>query len=226
MTEPLPHGVYGPEYYDGRQSNRALRYRLRRRTEEVRRAVETHLGRVPGTVVDLGTADALMLGLLRRSWPEATLVGLEMSADLLMASDVPGVHKVIGDVVEVPFSGGSADAVVATAVIEHLEEPGRLLVECRRILRPGGLVVLTTPEPMMERISAKIGLLKESGHHHTFDLHTLHSLLSEAGFTVLETRKFMFSPVGFPAERLIERLFGPLGLRLIMANQLAVARAD
>jgi hypothetical protein len=36
----------------------------------------------------------------------------------------------------------------------------------------------------------------------------------------------MFSPVGFPAERMIERVFGPLGLRLVMANQIAVGRAD
>jgi len=34
----------------------------------------------------------------------------------------------------------------------------------------------------------------------------------------------MFSPIGFPAEKTIEKIFGPLGLRLVMANQLLVAR--
>jgi SAM-dependent methyltransferase len=226
LSEALPHGVYGPEYYYGRLDNRALRYRLRRRTEEVRRAVQTHLGRPPVTVVDVGTADALMLGLLGADWPDAGFVGLEMNGVLLRASDVPGVHKVIGDAVALPLADGVADVVVATAVIEHLDDPARLIREARRVLAPGGVLVVTTPDPMMERISAAIGLLKEAGHQHTFNLKRLAALMAESGLRVVETKKFMFSPVGFPAERLIERLLGPLGLRLVMANQIAVASVD
>ncbi len=225
MTDALPHGVYGPEYYYGRLDNRALKYRLRRRTDEVRRAVETHLDRPPATVIDVGTADALMLGLLDGGWPGATFVGLEMNGDLLRASEVPGAHKVIGDAVHLPLASGVADVVVATAVIEHLDEPGLLVAECRRALAPGGVLVITTPDPMMERISVAVGLLKGAGHQHTFDLKSLRSTITEAGLTVVETRKFMFSPVGFPAERSIERVFGPLGLSLVMANQIAVGRA-
>ena len=52
----------------------------------------------------------------------------------------------------------------------------------------------------------------------------LRSMAQESGLNVLESRKFMFSPVGFPAERVIERLLGPVGLNLLMANQLLVAR--
>ena len=44
------------------------------------------------------------------------------------------------------------------------------------------------------------------------------------GFEVLEARRFMFSPIGFPAEKTIERFLETLGLGLIMANQLVVAR--
>ena len=92
------------------------------------------------------------------------------------------------------------------------------------MLRPGGLLVLTTPDPLMERISSAIGLLKEAGHHHTFNLKELGRLVRASGFQVLEARKFMFSPIGFPAEKTIERILGPLGLSLVMANQLLVAR--
>jgi SAM-dependent methyltransferase len=226
MTDGLPHGVYGPEYYYGRLDNMALGYRLKRRTFEVRRAVETHLNRPPATVVDIGTADALMLGLLGGAWPDARFVGLEMNGALLRASNVPGVAKVVGDAVQLPLADGVADVVVATAVIEHLDEPGRLVAECRRVLAPGGVLVITTPDPMMERISAKIGLLKEAGHQQMFNLKGLRAVIAGAGLSVVETRKFMFSPVGFPAERMIERVFGPLGLRLVMANQIAVGRAD
>lgn len=39
-----------------------------------------------------------------------------------------------------------------------------------------------------------------------------------------EKRHKLPSPIGFPGEKTIEKLFGPLGLSLVMANQLLVAR--
>src|SRR5437667_1601396 len=44
-----------------------------------------------------------------------------------------------------PFRGGSFDAVVATEVLEHLDDPRRLFKEASRILRPKGRFLLTTP---------------------------------------------------------------------------------
>src|SRR5438876_380236 len=44
-----------------------------------------------------------------------------------------------------PFRGGSFDAVVATEVLEHLDDPRRLFQEASRILRPKGRFLLTTP---------------------------------------------------------------------------------
>ena len=49
-------------------------------------------------------------------------------------------------------------------------------------------------------------------------------MLENKGFQIVEKKKFMFSPIGFPAEKIIEKIFGPLGLKLIMANQLVISR--
>lgn len=46
-----------------------------------------------------------------------------------------------------PFSTGSFDAVVAASVLEYVDEPSVVLSECARILRPGGLLACTVPEP-------------------------------------------------------------------------------
>jgi ubiquinone/menaquinone biosynthesis C-methylase UbiE len=165
-----------------------------------------------------------MLQTLREGFGPLTFVGLEMSRELLLANHDHSIGKLQGDALSLPIRPGSADAVVATAVLEHVEDPNRMLAETFRALRPGGVLVLTTPEPTLERMSAALGLLKEAGHSYTFNLRQLRQIVAEAGFVVVEARRFMFSPIGFPAEKLFERIFGPLGLKLLMANQLVVAR--
>ena len=218
------HGVYGLDYYHVRKTSRALRYRLRRRTDEVERALRRYVEGRLQTVVDVGTADALMLATLRERLGHLSFIGLEMSRELLLASHDRATRKLQADALSLPIRSGVADAVVATAVLEHVEHPGQMMAETFRVLRPGGILVLTTPEPTLERISAALGLLKEARHSHTFNLRQLQQIATGAGYVVVEAGKFMFSPIGFPAEKFLERVLGPLGLELLMANQLLVAR--
>jgi SAM-dependent methyltransferase len=44
-----------------------------------------------------------------------------------------------------PFAPASVDAVVATSVFEYLADPARVLAECARVLRPGGVLLCTVP---------------------------------------------------------------------------------
>lgn len=218
------HGVSDIDYHEGRQQKRALIYRLRRRTDEVERALRCYVDGPLQVVVDLGTADGLMLDELRRRLGSLFYLGIDLSFALLRVHPSEGVTKIQADASVVPLRSGVADAVIATAVIEHVSDPLAMMRECVRISRPGGLLVLTTPDPLMERVSSAIGLLKEEGHQRTLKMADLCDMASASGTQVLESRKFMFSPVGFPAEKTIERIFGPVGLNLVMANQLLVAR--
>ncbi|MBI4311505.1 MAG: class I SAM-dependent methyltransferase [Chloroflexi bacterium] len=220
----LPEGVYDYDYYVGRHRNRQLVYRLRRRTDEVARAIRKYGDGRLATIVDVGTADGLMLENLRKRFSNVRFVGLDRSLSLLSANPAASFSKVFGDAEVLPFATACADVVIATAVVEHLPHPNSLAKESSRVLRPGGLLVMTTPEPFMERLASKVGLLKDSGHQHTFDLNQLCAMIASNGMTILDRHKFMFSPIGFPAEKVFERVFGPLGLRLIMANQFLVAR--
>ena len=223
--EPLPPGAYGLDYHIGRRNRRSFRYRLRRRTQEVVGALRRHLPQEPRMIVDVGTADGLMMaGLAREFGDRPVLVGCDISLPLLSAVKDDRVHKVLADCTQLPISDNSADAVVATAIIEHVDDPGALVREARRVLKIGGVLIVTTPVPVMDHIASALHLLKETGHQFHFKLSDLRALALECGMATEEARKFMFSPIGFPAELTIERLFGPLGLSLIMVNQICVLR--
>jgi SAM-dependent methyltransferase len=220
----LPHGVYDVDYYHGRHKKKQLIYRLRRRTDEVERSLRAYTQGALKTIVDVGTADALMLRNLQQRLGEMTYVGIDRSFHLLNAEKLNGIFKTQADALQLPLREGVADAVVATAIIEHVPDPPKMMREMGRILRQGGLMVITTPAPFMEKVAEALGIWKEGGHDTTLNLNQLKEMARANGFVVVEATKFMFSPIGFPAEKTIERVFGPLGLRLVMANQLLVAR--
>jgi 2-polyprenyl-3-methyl-5-hydroxy-6-metoxy-1,4-benzoquinol methylase len=79
----------------------------------------------------------------------------------------------VGEGRAVGFPNGSFDAVLLGEVLEHQLDPGKLLEEARRVLRPGGRIVVTTPygvhpypdhkEPLylsalLERLSSKLSI--------------------------------------------------------------------
>jgi 2-polyprenyl-3-methyl-5-hydroxy-6-metoxy-1,4-benzoquinol methylase len=82
------------------------------------------------------------------------------------------------------------DVVVAGELIEHLDNPGRFLGNVKRHLRPGGRVVLTTPNPFYpKRILEILRFGKAQVHpQHVswFCAQTLHVILERAGFSEVQ----------------------------------------
>lgn len=106
-------------------------------------------------VLDLGCGDGALSYLLARQGARVT--GLDVTiAGLVLARGELGRHGtrvplVLGSGYALPFSEESFDAVVCSDVIEHVRSPGTLLHEMRRVLAPGGRVILTTPSRLSEK---------------------------------------------------------------------------
>lgn len=57
----------------------------------------------------------------------------------------PSVRFVQGDIYRLPYGDSSFDAVVASEIIEHLDNPMDAFSEAARVLRPGGYLIISTP---------------------------------------------------------------------------------
>jgi SAM-dependent methyltransferase len=107
--------------------------------------------------------------------------------------NVPGVTILDRDVADgsgLPFEDGFFDVVTMLAVFEHLEPAvlTRLLREIHRVLRPGGVYVMTTPahwtDPILKSM-ARLGLVSREEvdeHEQTYSHDQTVSMLTGAGF--------------------------------------------
>jgi SAM-dependent methyltransferase len=77
------------------------------------------------------------------SSPEAIKMSTELAAD---SAPLEGrAEFVCGDLYRLPFPDSSLDIAFSDSVFEHLDDPAGALAELRRVLRPGGIVVLSVP---------------------------------------------------------------------------------
>ena len=215
-------GSMGLEYSEGRKKKRALTYRLRRRADEVIRSISTYYHGEPLDLLDLGPADGKSLSYVQDAYVNIKMTGLEFSPELIDACEDSRLRMVEGDAMNPPFRSESFDIVSATAIIEHVESPIEMLKKIHGLLRSGGVVVLTTPDPFFEHIAGFIGHLDDEAHQETMTCKTLNRYLIEAGFEPVEVDKFMCWPWGFPGELIIERIMKKIGLRFLLLNQMAV----
>jgi SAM-dependent methyltransferase len=108
-----------------------------------------HLAPEPGAgkaslVADLGTGSGQACAWLAEAG--LTAIACDVVADARRTARQCGLSAIGLDVGgTLPFRSGSLDGILAGEIIEHVYDSALLLRECRRVLRPGGLLVLTTP---------------------------------------------------------------------------------
>lgn len=145
----------------------------------LRRARRALLDRSPARALDCGCGDGRFVAFVREEAPGFLIEGTDYSDTALAFARIfnPGVPFTAGDLRgPLPFADASFDALSLIEVVEHFE-PNVLpavLHECRRILRPGGALIITTPTTGEKKIS--------KAHFQHFTEESMRRYLQGAGF--------------------------------------------
>jgi SAM-dependent methyltransferase len=144
------------------------------------------------TVVDVGCG----VGSICRYAGEAgaAVIGIDCEPSLIELADetmrrVPARswRGIVSDCDPIPLPDGIASLVVCTEVLEHVEDPARLVAELVRIGRPGALYHVSVPDPISERLVRQIAppwYWEPPFHRRVFRHHELDALLRGGGLRI------------------------------------------
>ncbi|MBP2688018.1 MAG: putative S-adenosylmethionine-dependent methyltransferase [Deltaproteobacteria bacterium] len=140
-------------------------------------------------LLDVGCGGGDLLARMRRSgW---YVEGVDVDAAALDQARLKhGLRVYLGSLEDLRFPEDSFDAITMNHVIEHVHEPVPMIRECFRLLRPGGRLVLVTPNSNSmghrEFGSCWRGL-EPPRHLHLFTMRTLAECATRAGFLSVDT---------------------------------------
>ena len=166
--------------------------------------IERHVAR-PGRLADLGCwVGFLPAEAAIRGW---RAVGVEPSVWAAERARERGVEVVVAPLLKADLPERAFAAVTMGDVIEHLPDPGAVLDRVQRVLVPGGVVWIATPDAG-SRVARALGARWWSvipTHVHLFTRRSLAALLERHGFEVLEVAT---SPKSFSVGYYLGRLGG------------------
>jgi SAM-dependent methyltransferase len=162
-------------------------------------AVAAELVPSGGTVVDVGCGAGSWLRLMQRKGPsDVRLIGWDFPGPHLDRLAADGFEVIHGPVDLDHALPAVADVVVLNQVLEHFARPDELLAVVTRLLRPGGHVVIETPD--VDGLDARLFARRHWGGYHfprhlvLFDAGGLRTLVERAGLQVVATERLV-SPV-------------------------------
>jgi len=161
-----------------------------------------------GPALDVGTGCGILIPSLSRQFD--TVISLDIETEFLSQiknRPIAGanIHYITGDVRALPVRDDTAELIVCAEVLEHIDNDLACLKEIIRVLKPGGILMLSTPQPRsLLEFTASIVLrrsmmqlvrriyrepVQPTGHINLMSARRLAGKLTRIGFTIIETHK-------------------------------------
>jgi len=185
-------------------------------------------------LLSLGYGDGAFTSRVAHRIGTAHVSAIEIVPEYVKAAQARGIAAVAGDLnARFPFDDESFDVVLSNHDIEHVSNTDRLLQECRRMLKKGGYMVISTPnlgalhnlvflllgkQPLMAEVSdeAIVGnwgtprrrvTPAEPAHRRLFTASALRELLQWHRFRVERVIRSGFRPFPGPLARILAAVF-------------------
>lgn len=213
-----------------RSSNPTRRWLHCARRDWINEALHRYMPDNPEHAMEVGPGSGIYLPLLADLYLEVSAVDIEEAyldnARERMA-DIANLHIQTDDITSSKMSDEKFDFILCTEVIEHISDSKNALINMYRLLKPGGILLLSTPQRYSPlEVFAKIAFLPgiirlvrlvyqepilETGHINLLTESELRRQLEDAGFVVIENYKTgLYIP-------LVAEFMGELGLKIEQA---------
>lgn len=180
-----------------------------------------------GRALEVGPGSGIYLPVLAHLFHEVIAMDLEpvfLEHAKTFTGTYPNIHLILGSITKADFLDNHFDLILCTEVIEHIANSFAAFKEMYRLLKPGGILVCSTPQrystlELMGKIAFKPGIINlirliyrepilETGHINLMTEKQLWDQMESAGFQI---REYFKSGLYLP---LIAEFMGSFGLRL------------
>lgn len=152
----------------------------------------------PKTILDVGCASGWFLSQISKSYPEALSIGVDVYDKALSygKKHYPHISFRKSNAEKLPFRSHSFDLVISTEVLEHVENPKKMISEIYRVTKPQGYAIIELDSG--NKLFALVwhlwthlqGKVWNHAHLHIFTPDKLIQLLKDSGFIVQKKKIF------------------------------------
>ncbi len=146
-------------------------------------------------VLDVGCGTGILLAELATRQPQASYAGSDLSREMLAIADeqLDGRIGLVQAAAEMlPFARARFDLVVSTSMFHFVRQPDVALREIRRVLKPGGHLLITdwSRDFLTSRLMNLYLRRVDQAHFHMYSAAELGALISAGGFEKLSTERY------------------------------------
>lgn len=183
--------AYEADYHSGYERRRAskvrtAKVRLGRLLPSVKQMMKSLAGRPPALLEISSSVGCTLEAAEAFGW-KAT--GVDVSEDTVRLCQDRGLDCHHVGPLKLPFEDQSFDIIASWHVIEHVGDVRETLGEWLRVLRPGGIMMIETPDassPKVRRLGQRYRKFWAPEHTYTFTPDNLAAFVTECGFEVMK----------------------------------------
>jgi 2-polyprenyl-3-methyl-5-hydroxy-6-metoxy-1,4-benzoquinol methylase len=130
------------------------------------------------SVIELGCGDGRLLREVHARWPSLRLTGIDLSRAQIEANAAndPSIQWLAADLQQPVGDRAESDVVIASEIIEHLDDPEAMLCNARRL---GKRLIVTTQSGPIRKTEESVG------HRQHFDEASMRAILERTGWSPL-----------------------------------------